>query len=161
MTSRCQREIIVRPQEEKELIVPFQEEVGDLKDKKDIDEEGAAEEKLVDTDTRPVWEKMEDKVEDLATRVIRHFEDQNDNTGWQPPMVKPPPQPTHEEWFRHQLIHTPYAPWCRHCNAARVVRNHHQCANKRARLVPDVDKDADGPVKISMDYMYLHDRVGS
>ena len=92
--------------------------------------------------------------------MTRHFEDQNDNTGWQPPMVKTPPQPTHEELFRHQLIHTPYAPWCRHCNAASVVRNHHQCVNKRARLVPDVDKDVDGHVEISMDYMYLRERVG-
>ena len=67
MTSRCQREIIVRPQEEEEFIVPVQEEVGDLEDKQDMDAEGAVEEKVVDTGTRPVWEKMEDEVEDVAT----------------------------------------------------------------------------------------------
>ena len=27
-------------------------------------------------------------------------------------------------------------------------------------MVPDTDKDEKGPVKISMDYMFMHDRVG-
>ena len=160
MTKMCQREIIVRPHEDEELVVPIQEEAGDLENGQETEEKVAAEEKVVDIDMRPVWEKMQDKVEDLATKVTRHFEDNNDRTGWQPPMVKTPAQPTREEWFRHQLIHTPYAPWCRHCCAARAVRNNHQCANRRARLVPDVDTDAHGLVKISMDYMYLHERVG-
>ena len=27
-------------------------------------------------------------------------------------------------------------------------------------MVPDIDNSVEGPVKISMDYMYMHDRVG-
>ena len=117
-------------------------------------------EQVVNIDTRPVWEKMYDQVEDLNVRVARHFEDANDNTGWQPPMVNPPQQPTRQEWLRHQLTHTPYAKWCKHCNSARAVRQHHQNMKIRATLVPDIDGSKDGPIKISMDYMYMHERIG-
>ena len=75
-------------------------------------------------------------------------------------MVRSPQQPTKEEWLQHQLIHTPYAPWCKHCISARAVRAHHQCARLRAKIVPDTDKSETGPVKISMDYMYMHERIG-
>lgn len=51
---------------------------------------------VIDIDTRPVWEKM-DKVGDLAVKVARHFEDNDDATGWNPPMVKKTPQPTKDE----------------------------------------------------------------
>lgn len=102
---------------------------------------------------------MKDKVEDLSIRVARHFEDKSDETGWKPPMIKTPPQPTHDEWLRHQLTHTSFAPWCKHCNAGRAVRTSHQRADLRAKLVPDTNKETDGPVKTSMDYMYLHDRI--
>ena len=64
------------------------------------------EKEMADTDTRPVWEKMQDKVEDLSGRVARHFEDRNDGHGDGPPIVKSPQQPTAEEWARHQTTHT-------------------------------------------------------
>ena len=114
----------------------------------------------VDTDARPVWEELQDKAEKLEEKVARYFEDKNDEDGNKPPVVKAPQQPTAEEWERHQVTHTPYAPWCHHCNAARDVRRHHQRAKTNARLVRDVDADQTGPVKLSMDYMYLHDRRG-
>ena len=38
------------------------------------------------------------------------------------------------------------------------MRNSHKSAAKWARLVLDTDKSVDGPVKISMDCMYMHDR---
>ena len=106
----------------------MQEEVGDLDGKSD-DEEAVVvqdeeveltnviEDKVIDTDTRPVWEKLHDKIKDLTVKVARHFEDQNDQTAWKVPMVKAPPQPTNDEWDRHQFTHTPFAPWCKHCNA--------------------------------------------
>ena len=40
------------------------------------------------------------------------------------------------------------------------MRNNHQRVDIRAKFVPDTDKSTEGPIKISMDYMYLHDRVG-
>ena len=99
-------------------------------------------------------------MDDLNVRVARHFEDANEDGKWKPPMVKSPLQPSREEWLQHQLTHTPYMPWCKHCIAARAVRANHQCARLRAQLVPDTDKSENGPVKISMDYMYIHERVG-
>ena len=81
------------------------------------------EEKVADIDARPVWEKMDDHVKDLSIRVARHFEDKNDEIGWKPPMIKTPPQPTHDEWLGHQLTHTPFAAWCKHCNAGTSTSN--------------------------------------
>ena len=113
-----------------------------------------------DIDTRPAWEQLQDKAEELTKKVARHFEDQNDAEGENNPFVKPPPQPTAEEWERHQTTHTPYAAWCKHCNAARAVRRNHARIKQRAHITKDVDEDRDGPVKISLDYMYLHERKG-
>ena len=167
MTNRRQRELIVRPLDVKQdkYIVPVSDGVDDCEAEQDEGEEAVVENKMeekqvVDTDTRPTWENMYDHVEDLNVRVVRHFEDANDNTGWQPPMVAASLQPIKQEWLRHQLAHTPYARWCRHCSSARAVRNNHQSAAKRARLVPDTDDSVEGPVKISMDYMYMHERIG-
>lgn len=131
--------------------------------------------KVIYTDARPIreksdekggsdeqkeWQDVHDTVEDLNVRLARHFEDRNDNNAWDPPMIKSPPQPTKEEWMRHQLTHTPYASWCRHCISARAIRSNHQRADKRAKLVPDTNRDNTGPTQVSMDYMYMHDRVG-
>ena len=95
-------------------MAPIQEEIGDLEAKEE-DEEGAVddgdevtqeEQDPVDIDRKPVWEELQNKMEDLAVRVARHFEDGNDNRNWQPPMVAQPLQPTKDEWLRHQLTHT-------------------------------------------------------
>ena len=70
------------------LVAPIHEKAGDLTAEAEETEDVVAEEvKEVDTDKRPVWEKMQDEMEDLTVRVARHFEDTNDQTGWQPPMV--------------------------------------------------------------------------
>ena len=68
---------------------------------------------------------MQRHVEELQQKVARYFEDQNDAEGEENPNVKPPSQPTAEEWERHQTTHTPYAAWCPYCNAARAVRRDH------------------------------------
>ena len=76
-------------------------------------------------------------------------------------LLRPPPQqPKVEEWEKHQTIHTAYAPWCQHCNAARAVRRDHARIQQRARIAKDVDGSRPGPAKISMDYMYLCERKG-
>ena len=85
------------------------DEAGGLESKEDevgdavqaIGEELQAKGKVIHTDTRPVWEKdweqVQEKVEDLNIRMARHFEDNNDGGGWQPPMVASPTQPTKED----------------------------------------------------------------
>ena len=162
MTLRSERAITVRPKQthDQELIAPIHEEVGELegdnKDNENVveadDAEGMKEQQS--------WDQLQEHVEVLNVRVARHFEDKNEENQWKPPMVKSSPQPTKEEWLQHQLIHTPYAAWCKHCIAARAVRANHQCAKLRAKLVPDTDRSEIGPIKISLDYMYMHERVG-
>ena len=52
---------------------------------------------------RDGWQAIASKVEGLNVRIARHFEDADDNAGWQPPMVNPPQQPTRQEWLRHKF----------------------------------------------------------
>lgn len=106
------------------------------------------------------WEQIRDKVEELAEKVAIHFEDENKNEIRRPFIVKAPLQPTRDEIERHQTIHTPYAEWCKHCVAARVVRRQHRHRGKGAIVILDVDSDVKGPIKVSLDYMYLHERMG-
>ena len=180
MTTKSQRTISIRPKRnaQEKLMTPIQKNIVDLEAEPGEEEDAMGEpeknmedatnwqavpndhgsDQVVYTDVRPVWERMQEEVEDLNVRVARHFEDLNDNTDWAPPMVKFPLQPTKADWLSHQLAHTPYAPWCKHCIAARAVRDIHQRVDKRAKFVPDIDRSTDGPIKISMDCMYLHER---
>ena len=107
------REITVRPARgiPEKLIAPMQNKIGDLEanpkeeewdvvgDEEVQDKTKVEEAETIGIDTRPVWEKMHDQVEDLNVRVARHFEDANDHIGWQPPMVNTPLQPTKQEWL--------------------------------------------------------------
>ena len=52
----------------------------------------------VDIDTRPTWEKMQDKVEDLMGTVARYFEGKNDENGDKPPILTSPKQRIAEEY---------------------------------------------------------------
>lgn len=56
-------------------------------------------------------------------------------------------------------LHTPYEAWCPHCVAARAIRRNHPQQKNRAHIVKDIDMSKEGSVTISMDYMYLHDRI--
>ena len=159
MTEKGQRAFCVRPKGEPfEInIAPIQMGESDLEAKQKEEDKATVKQTEDIREESDEWQEMNEKVKDINVRVARHFEDANDNNGWIPPMIRPPLQPTKEEWFRHQFTHTPYAPWCKHCNAGRAVRNSHKSAAKRARLALDTDKSVDGPVKISTDYMYMHD----
>ena len=163
MTEEGQWEITVRFNEPgtEEFVAPIHEEDGDLETETNEGENVVVEGDRDIREDREAWREVQDKVEDLTVRTARHFEDANGESGWQPPMVKTPLQPTREEWLTRPLIHTPYAPWCKHWNAARAVRANHQRADERAKLVADIDKSIEGPVGISMDSMSMRDRVGT
>ena len=105
------------------------------------------------------WEAMARKFEDLETRLAEQFEEHG-NEDRTPPIVKAPEKPTKEEWARHQTTHTPYAAWCPHCVAARNARRNHPTHGRKGKLAPDIE-NGDGPTKVSMDYMYLHERIGN
>ena len=168
MTSRHERARTVRPRADVYLkpLHGEEEEASEGVDteetngKKGVVPENEGSKVTIDTDTRPVWEKMQEKVDKLADQVTRHFEDEQQQGARKPPIVNTPPQPTKEEMEQHATTHTPYASWCRHCVAARAVRRKHPSKGRGAAIVPDVDKGIDGPIKVSMDYMYLHKRVG-
>ena len=114
---------------------------------------------VIDTDTRPVWEKMQDKIEELIGRVAEYFDDNNDKSERKPPIIKAPSQPIAEEFEQHQATHTPYAAWCKHCAAARAIRRQHPRKGRGAIVVPDVENGIEGLIKVSIDYMYLHERT--
>ena len=104
-------------------------------------------------------DELAKKYEDLKDKVEEHFDDENGKHFKAPPVVKSPPQPTREELERHQATHTPFAAWCKHCIAARAVRHRHPSKGRKARIVPDIETGK-GPIKVSLDYMYLHERQG-
>ena len=100
------------------------------------------------------------KYEELKTKVEQYFDDNNLQSRSKVPVVSVPPKPTKEEWLQHQATHTPYAPWCKHCVAARAVRHAHPSKGRRAAVVGDVENSDDPRAKVSIDYMYLHERAG-
>ena len=104
-------------------------------------------------------EKLNSKYSQLKDRVEEYFDDENGRHYKAPPMVKSPTQPSREEFERHQITHTPYASWCKHCLTARAVRSHHPAKGRKAMIVPDTETGK-GPTTFSIDYMYLHERVG-
>ena len=106
------------------------------------------------------WEDLANKYEVLERKVAEYFDDQETPESRDPPVVKIPSTPTREEYQRHQVTHTPYAFWCRHCAAARKVRDKHPSKGRRKHIVSDVDGRLQGPIKISMEYMYFHERTG-
>ena len=74
-------------------------------------------------------------------------------------MIKAPAKPAHDEWERRKLTHIPYAPWCPSCVAARNIRRNHPKQGRPGRIVPDTEI-WEGPTKVSLDHVYLHNRVG-
>ena len=147
----------VRPQEDNTnrlLQTMVEEESGDLEG-----DSGSNHGKDLIGGETETMEQLEKKYQDLKDKVEEYLDDENGKGCRQPPIVKTPPQPTKEEFERHQITHTPYASWCKHCVAARAVRGQHPSKGRRAIVVPDTDTGA-GPTKVSMDYMYMYDRIG-
>ena len=147
----------VRPQEENtnKLLQPVVEETsGDLEG-----DNGSSQGKELGGGEAETREQLEKKYQDVKDKVEEYLDDENGKGCRQPPIVKTPPQRTKDELERHQAIHTPYASWCKHCLAARAVRSQHPSRGRRAIVVPDIDTGV-GPTKVSMDYMYLHERSG-
>ena len=148
MTNGKKRAIPVRPDNpmKEQPLLPFTEESGG---------EEAEEEK---ENSREQWEEVAEKVEDITKIMAEYLDDDNGRGARPPPMVRALIRPTREEYERHQLTHTPYAPWCKHCAMARAVRTNHPSKGRATTIVPDVERGIEGPTKVSMDYMYFHDR---
>ena len=105
------------------------------------------------------WEELADKYHQLEKQMKDYLDDEQDMGVREPPIVNAPPKMTKEEWENHQVTHTPYPLSCRRCVAARALRYRHPRTRKHKHLVPDVDGSHEGPVKVSMDYMYLSERA--
>ena len=150
ITQKTERVKTVRPQ--KESIKEFLNPLHDTPIESRVEN---AEEEPAGADS---WDAMAKKFEELETRLAEQFENQEEENR-APPIVRAPEKPTKEEWARHQTIHIPYAAWCPHCVAARNARRNHPAHGRKSRFVPDIE-NGDGPTKVSMDYMYLHERIG-
>ena len=110
----------VRPQTESQMqpLYPIEELLG-VREAEVNEQEGAPEEET------KKWEELAGKCTELEERVARHFENEDKHQEDGPPMVKTPATPTKGEYDKHQVTHTPFAPWCRHCVAARAARDGH------------------------------------
>ena len=135
-------------------ICPVEGEPRDQTDDGNINEERAP------NNTEFDIEDMADKYEELRQKVEEHIDQENHGRARKVPVVKAPDRPSKAEWERHQATHTPFANWCKHCQAARAIRHKHPARGRKAIIVLDVERDIEGPVKVSIDYMYLHERVG-
>ena len=118
----------------------------------DVDEQGQK-------DYQEKLEDIADKYEELKTKVEQYFDDSSGQVKKRVPIVKVPDKPTKDVWLRHQATHTPYAAWCRHCVAARMVRHQHPSKGRRKIFVKDTESLDGQPTTISIDYMYLHERT--
>ena len=84
-------------------------------------------------------EKLAEKYEQLRHQMEQYFDDNNPQIRGKVPVVKAPEKPAKEEWLQHQATHTPFAPWCKHILAARMIRHKHPSKGKRAVLVQDIE----------------------
>ena len=150
ITQKLERANTVRPQEEftKESLNPLHDKPSESKPEN-------AEEESAGPDS---WDAMARKFEEFETRLAEQFEARGEEKR-ETPIVKAPETPTKEEWSRHQSTRTPYAAWCPHCVAARNARRKHPAHGRKNRIVPDVE-NGDGPIKVSLDYKYFHERIG-
>ena len=104
-------------------------------------------------------EELANKYEGLKIQAEDYFNNEHAQGKRDAIVVKAPSKPTKDQWEQLLATHTPFAPWCKHCLAARAVRNHHPSEGRKVMLVPDVENGIGGPITVSIDYMYLHERV--
>ena len=113
-------------------------------------------------EVRDSWDAMARRYEELETRVAEQFEDKGGADRDAPPMIKSPAEPQRKNCKytqQHTHAHIPYAAWCPHFVVARGVGRNHPAHGRTGKLVPDTE-GGDGPAKVSLDYMYLHERIG-
>ena len=109
------------------------------------------------------WGELVTTCDKLVDRIDEQFGKQTTPRPCGPAMAIPPLKPTREEWQRHQLTHThtPFQVWCPHCVPAKAVIRRHPEKGRHHERVPETDGSIEGPVKISMDFFYLHERATS
>ena len=103
-------------------------------------------------------EELAEKYEQLRIQMEQYFDDDNPQTKSKIPVVKAPEKFTKEEWLQHQATHTPFARWCKHCLAARMIRHKHPFRGRRAAMLQDIENVVGRFANISIDYMCLHEK---
>ena len=96
------------------------------------DEDDGDKEQEEDVAQRDEMEELAQKYEKLKNQVDEYFDANNGEDRDEVPILKAPQKPTREQWERHQATHTPFAPWCKHCLAARNVRHKHPSKGRKA-----------------------------
>ena len=84
-------------------------------------------------------EELAEKYEQLKDQMEQYFDDTNPQSRGKIPVAKAPEKFTKEEWLQRQATHTPFAPWCKHCLAARMTRHKHPSKGRRAMMVKDAE----------------------
>ena len=105
------------------------------------------------------YEEFAKKYEKFIVHVEQYFDDEQSEAK-NVPVFTTPEEPTKEQLEKHQATHIPYVSWCKHCFTARAIRYHHTIGGRKPMVVPDIETGVNGPTKFSIDYMYLHERIG-
>ena len=145
----------VRPSLE-QLIYPVEGELG--VQQHDELEEANDESRGHDRDN---LEEIAEKYEELKAKVEQYFDDTNGHTKDKVLVMRVLEKPTKEECLRHQATHTPFAPWCKHFLAARTTSYKHAAKGRRAVVARDAGGMGGKLAKVSIDYIYLHERAGT
>ena len=130
----------VRPSLDKPMqnLYPVEKEPGAQQDDKQEEKE--------DVEQGCKGKELEDivgKYEDLRTKVEQYFDDANHGNPTKVLVVRTPVKPTRNEWLQHQATHIPFAPWCKHCVAARAVRHAYPSKGRRALVIKDIAETDD------------------
>ena len=104
-------------------------------------------------ETQAGTEELKNKIKELEEVLMEHWEYNEHREGDSVPTLKVPANPTEKERLEHEVTHTPPTPWCKHCVMGRGVRRPH------FTNVPGTE-EAEGPNKLSIDYMYLNNDEG-
>ena len=98
-------------------------------------------------------EEFKKKIKGLEEILMEHWEYNGDRDGDSVPTLKVPADPTEKERLEHEVTHTPPKPGCKYCMMGRGVR--------RSHFTNVLDPEtAEGPSKLSIEYMYLNDDEG-
>jgi hypothetical protein len=103
-------------------------------------------ENIATIDTVAADEKAEE-VDEMAEDI--GDEEQDDEEGQQPKVIRSPKAPTKAEREEHEATHLPFRSWCTHCLRGRGRNKPHQ------RQIVDREVDERKVPKISMDYFFM------
>ena len=74
-------------------------------------------------------------------------EDEAQEEGRRPKVIRDPGQPTKQEWLEHQATHIPTRSWCPHCVRGKSVNRQH-----KRKTEAEKEEEEHKMLRIVMDY---------